>query len=503
MTRRKVLLLTNSEHGQANVFLATSYALLAAAPDTEIHFASFGGIKAAVQSTSDAALEANPGATPIRFHQLDGTSVVEALLENPAGLMDVLDMRPGPFTTHRILPPIARASMPYTGPQIRQNCAEVRRVVEEVRPDLTVVDNLFTPGLTVARELGVEWMILSPNTLKEFAAPLQPRGAYFWKFPALCTAYPFPVPLHLIPLNILFHLMFLYYIFFDKQGVQARKYLKEEAHTELFDQGGIFADPPPGLKILIATSPAFDFPVETIPDNMIPCGPILRPVRPVGEADAELDRWLGRGPTVVINLGTHSWAKETKAAKMATAIRRLLDAWREAGEEGRLQVLWKLKQTGDGRVEYDPYREDGPIAGILGGEFDNDLVRVVSWVKAEPYAVLRTGQVVCSVNHGGANSFWEALCAGVPQVILPVWADTFDFAHRAELLGIGRWGSRKHAPGYGAEELGAAMKEVVVGDGARKLRQRAKAVAKERESHGEGHDVAAKHILQALASSGR
>ena len=42
--KRKILMLTNSEHGQANVFLATSRAILAIDPDVEIHFASFKAI---------------------------------------------------------------------------------------------------------------------------------------------------------------------------------------------------------------------------------------------------------------------------------------------------------------------------------------------------------------------------------------------------------------------------------------------------------------------------
>ena len=33
--------------------------------------------------------------------------------------------------------------------------------------------------------------------------------------------------------------------------------------------------------------------------------------------------------------------------------------------------------------------------------------------------------------------------AGVAQIVLPIWYDTFDFATRVEYLGIGLWGSHR------------------------------------------------------------
>ncbi|KAE9579270.1 hypothetical protein CGMCC3_g4845 [Colletotrichum fructicola] len=97
--------------------------------------------------------------------------------------------------------------------------------------------------------------------------------------------------------------------------------------------------------MLMASSPEFDFPVEHKPDNVIPYGLIMRPVPPVAQVDPELHTWLVRGPTVFINLGTLSGTSEDQAVEMAQAIRLLLAGWREKGECGRLQILWKPKQT--------------------------------------------------------------------------------------------------------------------------------------------------------------
>ena len=49
---------------------------------------------------------------------------------------------------------------------------------------------------------------------------------------------------------------------------------------------------------------------------------------------------------------------------------------------------------------------------------------------------------------------------GVPQVILPCWMDTFDFANRAEYLGIGVYGSKYHTPRVETKELAAALVKV-------------------------------------------
>lgn len=47
--------------------------------------------------------------------------------------------------------------------------------------------------------------------------------------------------------------------------------------------------------------------------------------------------------------------------------------------------------------------------------------------------------------------------AGVPQVLLPQWFDCYDFASRAEWLGIGVYGNRAVAPHVEAEEFGRAL----------------------------------------------
>lgn len=95
--------------------------------------------------------------------------------------------------------------------------------------------------------------------------------------------------------------------------------------------------------------------------------------------------------------------------------------------------------------------------GSISAEIVNGRVRVVEWLSVDPSAILEAGLVVCSVHHGGSNSFHEALSAGVPQIVLPCWLDTLDFANKVEWLGIGVYGSKQTAPSVEAWELSRAF----------------------------------------------
>lgn len=91
---------------------------------------------------------------------------------------------------------------------------------------------------------------------------------------------------------------------------------------------------------------------------------------------------------------------------------------------------------------------------------------------------------------------------GVPHLVLPMWADTFDYATRAEFLGIGVWGNEKAAPYWTSEELEVAFSRVL-GDHAEanSIREKAAALGKERQKN-PGKSVAAREIAR-LARLGR
>lgn len=81
---------------------------------------------------------------------------------------------------------------------------------------------------------------------------------------------------------------------FNSDARRARDHVTEKIGARIFYQQE-FGNPQPQLKMLMASSPEFDFPVELKP-----------PVPAVEEVDPELHTWLALGPAVFINLGTLS-----------------------------------------------------------------------------------------------------------------------------------------------------------------------------------------------------
>jgi UDP:flavonoid glycosyltransferase YjiC (YdhE family) len=87
--------------------------------------------------------------------------------------------------------------------------------------------------------------------------------------------------------------------------------------------------------------------------------------------------------------------------------------------------------------------------------------------------------------------------SGVPQVLLPAWADCYDFGNRVELLGVGRWANKKAIPRWKHDELAEGLSEVLLGSNAAKFRGRAKDLAL-LYPPGAGREKAAREILAAM-----
>ena len=414
---KRILLLTNSEHGQANVFLATAYALLTQETHhVEVHFASFPPIQQFVKSTSHHAQSDNPLSLPIVFHAVSGIPMVSAWSRpettaerNNLQNFDLFDA----IQRMRVL---LKVTLPWTGPEFVNIMQSVLRTLSEVEPHAIAVDPAFSPALTALRHAGARFVVLSPNTIKDFAMPHQPNGEALWKYPCTGTPHPFPLPLARVPANIfLILLALLCSALFDSHRRSIQAYVERAfPGAKLTTLNDLSLRPQElGAKFLVANLAEIEFPLANIPRHIVPCGPMIRPALRVEEVDKNLAAWLGRAPTVYINLGTHLFFDEEFAGEMAKGVNILLDhsrslEWRDlTGRLKGLQVLWKLNNTaGDKEGLKGPW---AAVRRILSREMDEDLVRVVEWIEAEPTAVLEIGTVVCAVHHGGANTFLETV----------------------------------------------------------------------------------------------
>ncbi|RSM12640.1 hypothetical protein CEP52_002412 [Fusarium oligoseptatum] len=502
MSKRKVLMLTNVEHGQSNVFLATAQAILEADPSVEVHFATFGGLEGSVAEVSEHTRRSTPNARPIVYHEIQGIS-------GRQGLQNYIERhsipaRPGYFpdsvstplsfsTTKRAIRDFLPAFIPYTGEELGEIVTSIIGIIKDVDADLVVLDPLLTAGLTAVWHLQVKYMVLSPNTIKDFAASEQPRGVRFWKYPALFTGYSYPVPWHLIPLNIYFLFYMAYLWITSRQRKEITAHLKDNLGIDLKTAIDLQRSRPEGLKIAVGFLPELDF-EGILPNNILPCGPILRSALPIEESDPELGKWLAKGPTVYVNLGSMCQIDEQQMTEMASAIKTVIDKFWTSSKQP-LQVLWKLKTHKDINTE-----KNAKIIDILGQDIVADQVRIVDWVFAEPISILQTGHIVCAVHHGGANSFNEAVITATPQVVLPQWTDCYDFAQRVEMLGIGRLGSKRTKPRWTAKELGQSIMDVIMGKDSEAIKNKAQDLARLCRNAGEGRGVAAKFILEQIAA---
>jgi UDP:flavonoid glycosyltransferase YjiC (YdhE family) len=89
----------------------------------------------------------------------------------------------------------------------------------------------------------------------------------------------------------------------------------------------------------------------------------------------------------------------------------------------------------------------------------------------------------------------------VPQVVIPCWLDTLEFANRVEWLGIGVYGSRSATPSVEGQELSQALLKVL-GDGveATQTKEKAKQLAAVSGKVG-GRKAAFDKIIEILESS--
>lgn len=90
------------------------------------------------------------------------------------------------------------------------------------------------------------------------------------------------------------------------------------------------------------------------------------------------------------------------------------------------------------------------------------------------------------------------LSAGIPQVILPLWFDCYNFASTAEYLGVGIWPGRDTAPAWHSQTISAGIVRALVGDGSAALKEKSRALGEKARSYG-GRNAAAREVARLAA----
>ncbi|GFF59528.1 diacylglycerol O-acyltransferase 2A [Aspergillus udagawae] len=445
-TPTRVLFLANSEHGQTNIILAITHELLVRG-DVHVHIASFPALESRVNKLlHDNAPSYNDSfRSRIHFHPIRGPSNTDVFIRT--GKRGAFHP-PGYSGAVLGFQSLCEDIWGWTEDEyvdIYQCCMQI---IKSVQPSVIAADFFFLQGRDAAYNAGYTAILINTTSLTHIVLGLQPYSAALWKYPLPGTGFPYPVPPHIIPLNALAVLKTakMYH------GSGRRREIREWRIRHKIHGRFPFADAwRPDRFHLSPALKELDWPMD-VPDNILPCGPILLPTASVEKQDPELASWLRKAPTVLVNLGT-LYAPDPKVAEnIARGLKMFLTSWK--GD--KVQILWKLPKH--------PHDKDNVYAQSikpLEAEVEADSARIRPWFEVEPMAMLQTGQIVCSVHHGGANSWYEAIQNGVPHVVLPAWQDCYENAARAEWLGIGVYGNKSRAPNIDAKELSKALSKVM------------------------------------------
>jgi MGT family glycosyltransferase len=151
-------------------------------------------------------------------------------------------------------------------------------------------------------------------------------------------------------------------------------------------------------RLLVLTSPAFDFPAQTLPPNVRYVGPQLDDPAWLAPWTPPAELTANHQPLVVVGLSTTYQGQGNLLRRVVTALSEL------------------------------------PVRGLitLGPALQGDTLTLPPNVRAESYAphVLVVPQADLVVTHGGHGTVITALSYGVPVVCLPMGRDQADNAAR-------------------------------------------------------------------------
>ena len=206
----------------------------------------------------------------------------------------------------------------------------------------------------------------------------------------MASGYKFPVPWHLRPANVYINLRIYLQLVMNQRSRVLQKFLKANGVPNPVSLMDIYNKEQAFISIGDVDT---ELPLAVIPENVVPCGPIYISSKPVSQQDPALANWLKRAPTILFMLGSHTMYGEDHARNILQALRVVFDTTDH-------QVLRKFKKLTN-------YTDD--VFEIVEKELASGRLRLERWIAADPAAMMETGDIVLSVNHGGSNCYHEAV----------------------------------------------------------------------------------------------
>ncbi|KAH7262773.1 hypothetical protein BKA59DRAFT_489468 [Fusarium tricinctum] len=320
---------------------------------------------------------------------------------------------------------------------------ELKTVIDKVDPAVVVLDTVFIPAIEATREKNRQYAVITPN-----------------QYPAMASGFPYPLPWRKIPENLYLNLRVIYSVIRMPELAAKRKWLPAKGIADPLNFLGAYRHDAPWVTV---TTEGASIPADYIPPNVTATNPIILSVAPA----PELVEWLKKAPTILINLGSTVMLN--------------------------VQFLWKFNKYGN-------YSNN--IFLPVQRYIENGQLRLERWLTVDPTSILETGRFIASVHHGGANCYNEAVYAGIPQIVMPLWADLYNYAVLVESIGIGVWACPNTSPDWTVEKLALAILKVVDGGKASLLmRSKARELGNRIQASEKGRDIAARKVAE-LAHTG-
>lgn len=201
--------------------------------------------------------------------------------------------------------------------------------------------------------------------------------------------WSYPLPLYLIPLNIIALLSFALSFALSPFNRAKNAARKEAGYT-----WSLLPDET-DTRLCVGV-PALEY-HGINPSTLYPVGPIYLPSPPLADLDKPLDDWLERDhqkyTTILFALGTHFRLTQSQAEDLLSMFDELLDARQD------IRIYAKVMRKGSYEL---------PLSEELERKWAGRL-KIVEWMEVDPVAVLNTGKIGLAIHHGGSNSYHEAL----------------------------------------------------------------------------------------------
>ena len=194
MSRTKLLLVTLSEHGQANTFLALLQELRTRR-NIDVHVASYPELQKRVQEVVATQKLDIPNSVNTIFHALPGSTYKEIYTRDvdPSVSNFINFAHPPTSRSLQIYSNISTLVSIWSAEQFIDILNQVKSLIDEVSPDLIVVDFLFMPAREACRLSGRRWIISNPTQALEILKSSQPWLKWIWHYPAYVHTYFFPL----------------------------------------------------------------------------------------------------------------------------------------------------------------------------------------------------------------------------------------------------------------------------------------------------------------------